>query len=359
MNPTLPCGFFGLLRMASNAFAERAYVAAALAGLLISAAPAAGQGARSLSGPSYLDDVISLQLVAPAEVSQGETLSGLRVVVTNLTDEPQPLEYGGGLLDFVVEDAQGNMVWSNLQIVQTWLGGSTLGARESLTLGAPAERPNQVPRLGVPANWDLRDRSGLPLRPGTYRLKGVVRFVGRRPRGVPGLDEFRFETAPRDLVIREAPLPAYAQGLEVQLTAPRSAAVGERISMDLLLTNRSDRPLTLPRWGTMLGRQNDLDIIVFQNGREIWRAITAYNPSRGGTLTLMPGESRLMSSLVEGMAPEWDQRAQCGRFSFEPCPQPIEAGTYVVQGMARVASPTVSGEGTTVAAPPREMVIHP
>ncbi len=341
---------------------------AVLLALVSSAVPAHSQSEVPVpaGAGSYFGGVITLELEAPSEVFQHEQLEGLRVVMTNHGDEPFPFSFSGDFVDFVVRDSRGVDLWKYLTVSTTPLLRRTLAPGESITVGD--------------ARWDLRFRDGFPAEPGTYQVNGVLRFS---PGEVAVSREDRVhETAAHDLVIREAPLPEYARTLQLELIVPAKVRVDDPTPMDLRLSNTGDERIRL-RWSqtNMVPRENALDIVIFRDGVEIWRATHANNIRSSGHFTLEAGESRLMSDVFDeagrvhranceqrrlsncddpvlSVPGEWDQRVHCGRYiRFEPCAEPIGPGVYAVRAMANVSSPFESREKATVVAAPRQLTI--
>jgi hypothetical protein len=237
---------------------------------------------------SYFDRAITLELKAPSEVHQGERLKGLDVVMTNQGEEPFTFYYSGNLLDFEVLDGEGDVVWRYLGVSILPLGTFTLVPRESKAV-SEFHWTSQ-------GQWDLRDREGFPVGPGEYQVRGVVTLHLQDP--AEDQSEERLETAPHTLTVHEAPLPDYAQAIALELTAPPEARSGEPVPIDLRITNTGDEPLVLWWSGhNQIPRSHHSDIVIFQDGKPIWRAIDAYDVRASGIVTLGPGESQAMSSI--------------------------------------------------------------
>lgn len=327
--------------------AGTASTVAAVLTFAVGAAPVHSQ-APDQSSPSSLDGAITVDLVAPSEVRGFETLREMRVVVTNRGTEPLTMLYGGNLADFAVEDVSGGTLWRYLRV---W---NDVGSMRTL---APGE--SFVSRDG---RWDLRLPNGLPVEPGTYRLKGIVTFSIETRAGRS--ESHVLETPAYDLIVRGAPVPEFARGLRIEVTAPEEARVGDTISMDARLTNTGEAPISFQWIGNTFPPMHYLDVAVFRDDVEIWRGFRAQDIRTHGVVTLEAGESRLLSDMIGGMPWMWDLRADCGRFVFEPCEAPVAQGVYTVRAMASAVPPEAFRQPApyeparvTVATPPHELRI--
>ncbi|MFH1560442.1 MAG: hypothetical protein ABID84_03420 [Chloroflexota bacterium] len=315
---------------------------------------------------SYFDGTITLELIAPSEVSQGEVLMGLDVVMTNEGQEPFAFCFGSDLRLFNIIDGEGKEVWHSVASGEGWLAFYTLEPGESRVLSSLS---NNL----APQQWDLRDPEGFPSGPGKYQVKGMVTLCFESPE--PGLAHQRLETSVHTLTIKEAPMPEYAQGIELALTAPAEARAGDPVPMDMHITNKGNGPVVL-WWGDEALYLPDkyLDIVIFEEDKPIWRATSAQGvPSWLGIITLNPGESQTMSNMSfdarkdaywsSGKPLVWNQVANCDA-GFEPCDEPVGPGTYTIRGVVNVSPPEALGqegplERTTIATEPHQLVITP
>ena len=318
---------------------------------------------------SYFDGVITLKLIAPQEARQWEQITGLDVVMTNRGQEPFTFWFGSNLLLVTIFDGQGKELWRPLGAFPLWLSSYTLEPGESRPLSS---LNNKL----FPVQWDLRDLEGFPVGPGEYKIKGIVTLWFQDPS--PGSTKELWETSAHTLTITGTPMPQYAQGIKIELTAPSEARAGEPLPMDLRITNTSDKPVILWWSGDKVSpKPNDMDIVIFQEDKPIWRATSAHGVQYQGTITLGPGESQSMSGMSfratnsryksSGDPWVWDQVAACGDYPrFEPCQDPVEPGTYTIRGVVNVSPPETLeqeppfiAERTTIATEPMELVITP
>ncbi len=310
--------------------------------------------------PSDLDAEIELRLVAPSEVSQGKRFEWLDVIMTNTGRSSRSFSYSGGVLDFQVLDRTGRTVWRHLGFVVLPLFGFELGQGESKAI-------SELP-LASRGSWDLRDDEGFPVEPGEYLVKGIVRVDGKT-----------LETTPQTLAVLPAPLVDYAQALELELIAPSTAVRGEPVAMDMRITNTGDEPLLLWWAGHNIGpRLHYLDVVIFRDGKPIWRAIDAHDITLRGRVRLEAGETKTMGRLLEdlfaylGPAPTphgevwmWAGQQDCGERRFEVCEEAAGPGTYTIWGMVNVSMselpvripPSFTVERATVVTEPQELVI--
>lgn len=309
---------------------------------------------------SDFDAEIELRLVAPSEVSQGKRFEWLDVIMTNTGRSSRSFSYTGNLLNFQVTDGAGRTVWRHLSSVVIPSFGFELGQGESKAI-------SEIP-LASQGSWDLRDDEGFPVEPGEYLVKGIVSVDGRD-----------LETTPRTFAVLPAPLADYAQALELELIAPATAVRGEPVAMDMRITNTGDEPLVLWWAGHNIGpRLHYLDIVIFRDGKPIWRAIDAHNITLRGRVRLEAGETRTMGSLFEELFRRldhegsrepwmWDQRQQdCGEHRrVMVCEEAAGPGTYTIWGMVNVSMseppfrmpPSFTAERATVVTEPQELVI--
>ena len=308
---------------------------------------------------SYFDAEIELRLVAPPEVSPGKRFEGLDVVMTNTGRSSQSFSYGASALDFQVTDGAGRTVWRHLSFVVLPLGGFELGPGESKAISELS--------WASQGSWDLRDDDGLPVEPGEYLVKGIVRVDGKT-----------LETM-RTFAVLPAPLADYAQALELELIAPSTAVRGDPVAMDMRITNTGDEPLLLWWAGHNIGpRLHYLDVVIFRDGKPIWRAIDAHDITLRGRVRLEAGETKTMGRLFEdlfaylGPAPTpqgevwmWAGQQDCGERRFEVCEEAAGPGTYTIQGMVNVSMselpvripPSFTVERATVVTEPQKLVI--
>ncbi|MEX0762464.1 MAG: hypothetical protein WD333_08550 [Dehalococcoidia bacterium] len=316
---------------------------------------------------SYLDGDITVELRVPGEVSQGDRLTGLDVIITNEGIEPLKFFYSGNVLDFEVLNADGDIIWRQLGPYVEPLGTFNLLPGQS----------DVVSELNWASQgmWDLRDREGFPVDPGEYQVRGVVTVLLQDP--ADGGDTERLVTAAHTLTVQEAPLPDYAQALDVELIAPSEVRAGAPVPVDMRFTNNGDKPLALWWSGyNQAPRSHHLDIVIFRDDEPIWRVVDAHDIRSSGIVMLEPGETQTMSSISfvtsgngfkgEGEPWEWDQRADCGEHRFEPCETPVAPGTYTIRGVINVSPPETleqeapfTPERSAIATAPHEFVITP
>lgn len=118
-----------------------------------------------ISAPAQARGSLGLRLEAPAEVRSGEPVT-LRLVLENRGDEPAEVELGGDpvAFDFVITADDGAEVWSRLE------GVAVSDILQSRTL-APGET------IEFTESWEQRGNDGRRVRPGTYRVRGILPVV--------------------------------------------------------------------------------------------------------------------------------------------------------------------------------------
>lgn len=118
------------------------------------------------AAPVAAPDPLRLRLEAPDGVRAGEPVP-LRLVLENHGDRAVAVELGGAPIafDFVVVGPDGSEVWRRLEgmPVEAILQLHTLGPGEALEF---LDR------------WDQLDRRRRRVRPGDYRVRGVLPVVG-------------------------------------------------------------------------------------------------------------------------------------------------------------------------------------
>ncbi|MGQ0701550.1 MAG: BsuPI-related putative proteinase inhibitor [Gemmatimonadales bacterium] len=127
---------------------------------------------------------------------------------------------------------------------------------------------------------------------------------------------------------------AGADSLEVSLTLPAVARLGEPVPAEITLTNRADRRLTL----LLRGREIVFDLEVRDSrGLVVWRRLEeAIIPAILRVEELTPGQTITLRG-------EWPERDQAGN--------PAPAGEYEVQG-------SVLTEGEPLRTPRRRIRIE-
>ncbi|MEX0761965.1 MAG: hypothetical protein WD333_05960 [Dehalococcoidia bacterium] len=145
---------------------------------------------------SYLDGDITVELRAPGEVSQGDRITGLDVIIANESDELFTFFYSGNVLDFEVLNGDGDIIWRQLGGYDEPLGTFNLLPGQS----------DAVSELNWASQgmWDLRDEEGFPVEPGEYQVRGLVTVWLQEP--ADGGERDQLVTAAHTLTVQETPL---------------------------------------------------------------------------------------------------------------------------------------------------------
>jgi hypothetical protein len=276
-----------------------------------------------------LNGTLTLELKVPQAVGEYETLDGLDVVVTNTGRTTRTLHYFGPYLTYEIVGPDGGLVWDVVAGSSYPVISQNLHPGDSVRLSALESAGRD--------SWDLRDRQGYPVAPGTYRVRATVTVT----LDDEDLDERHFLKTPTlPIRVDTADLPAIAKQVRLELTAPPEATVGDPIAMDMRISNLGDVPLAF-RWSSSsaVPTPNYLDINVFREDTPTWYAMAGHGISGDGVEELAPGESLLVSSLFEGYGEPWmwDLHGHCGDVHFSRCVRPVAPGDYTVRGVVNVA----------------------